>query len=651
MELQAPIEENEEIMENVVENISRPKRKKKNPNRQQNIFDFFKDLKALLFASHNRRVRHGYLLDRFHDVVIIIVLLSVVVFLTAIGFVGIFATPTGFYYDDPHYHTVTEHLMKGETYIKHTYSDFSPHNGRFSFKMRLPYNCTWTGLLMDDFTIYVSVRAKKELGDDWTQVEGLRTNTRTLECLQKDLFTTELQEKDDESDENEYVSKYVDYPACQEMTILYDNPSYKIYEVEIRFDPKEEALYQLGMIVGQIQTRYEMNTVAYTTFEWITRIVFSIISLLYFCIYFVTMLRCEKFSVWSTPQKWLAILLFELIFYHDPLYVLDVYTAWFIFPIVGVVLSMTFVYTLIFYFLVFFHSLFKPPKERTFFNFWLTKLLVVLPMYVLTVGIFISSRLYDYADPSHDSISDVDMFYYVQLVDMLLMFVYAAYLFYYVFKAIGNVRRMRKSFSSRFKVVGGLSFIVVISFVGLSASISMFRYSNPGFVFLVSHVLIMTYFGWLSIALLPSTTVEVDAKRVDALKYNAFNDESDEEDAIAVGGGMGGHHGRERDRMNVDDEDHEDDEIMQEQVEGNLSFVIDSFHEENKVTLDEMEPEEEEVEMEEIVIDLEKKKKEEENKNKNNDEEEEKKKEKKEEPKKGNEETEIFSNVFVSDEW
>lgn len=98
--------------------------------------------------------------------------------------------------------------------------------------------------------------------------------------------------------------------------------------------------------------KFRTNNEDYMIFEISFRLVFSIISALALVMF--TLLTClhQDFLYWHTFQRWLLVLLPLLVYYHNPLFVVQVFSkiSW-LFSILHIVLSSTFIFAFMLYML------------------------------------------------------------------------------------------------------------------------------------------------------------------------------------------------------------------------------------------------------------------------------------------------------------
>jgi hypothetical protein len=88
------------------------------------------------------------------------------------------------------------------------------------------------------------------------------------------------------------------------------------------------------------------------------RSAFGLTSVVFF-MYFVTItIRCQNWTKWHTTQKWLPVFLFLQIFYHDPIFGLQAVVGGEGWAIYHATASLAFIFSFLFYLLIFVHGLF-----------------------------------------------------------------------------------------------------------------------------------------------------------------------------------------------------------------------------------------------------------------------------------------------------
>lgn len=158
----------------------------------------------------------------------------------------------------------------------------------------------------------------------------------------------------------------------------------------------------------------------------------------------------------------------------------------------------------------------KKTEERFFFKFYLPKIILVTLIWIVSMIVVLWSGFYNLSNPSSLRLSEVPAFQYFEVAFVALLFVYGAYVIYYLLRGFGNLSRFRDKYSNRFKVVISFSLFVILAFTGVTIIQERTRYTNHGFTFLVSHSIIFLYFNFLALLFLPSGTVEPE--KVEDLK-------------------------------------------------------------------------------------------------------------------------------------
>lgn len=465
---------------------------------------FLQDLLGLiLWGKHKRSTQYVMILDKLPLYLAAILLVVSVIVVVGSFVVGAIIIPHPTLHIQPKETQLTYHHLTGNTTLVHDILNLTPGNYQFLFYLRLP---------ISNFTVNTFAVSKRDLkytahlygrnspNNAWKKINSFSDeHRRILQCSQAAQTVFEW---DSDTNSGKYVSKT---GVCNEMVIVHQSEIYySEYRVAISLNGfgTSSIFFQ-----GKALTRFETLDSNYVYIECIIRLAYGIISIALFAIFTLLMIRTQSFRKWSTHQKWLPILLFFQILFHNPLFFMEIVIPWVGLSIIGSMISLLFTATLMLYFLIFFHSLFTRRSERNYLLFYGLKIAYMLVWYIFVNVVFIWSRIYNRADPGSTSLNDWSNFRILQLALLSLVLIYVVWLFFYVFKAIRNAHKFRQRISSRFKVIGLMSFVVFAATLAIYALNSVFKDSIGGALFLVSHTTILVYFIVCTFTFLPSTQV------------------------------------------------------------------------------------------------------------------------------------------------
>lgn len=462
-----------------------------------------RDIRDLfLFTRRDRQKRYHVLLDHCPLWMLFIVAVLVIVIMVVSLIVGSLAPVAT-------QHNVKEQIQSmdmfdGTSPIVHTSEWIPPSGMEMYYYIRFGFNSDVAGMFKSDFKLRTTLYASNDDDDNddgaaterqWTIVSPSTEVTRTLRCMQTS-------------------SK-----LCSQMIVYHERwiAQWRYYRAE-SYLVNARHIAEHGFFNGPMDTNntnyvfytgFTTNSEGYMAFEITFRMVYAAIMILCLAAFLVLTIKNQGIRYWHTYQRWLVVLLFLLVWYHDPLFLVQVFAGGFwLFPVVHIVLASTFVFLFLFYMLVFVHSLFKKPKERTILTFYLPKILLVGLTYALTVALLVWTRVHSLNDPAQVSARDVPGFFYIEIATVLLFVVYAFYLFYFIVRAFGSSSRMPKKYSARFRVVGVFSLLVVIALLGVLIPSTGMRQVDSGLGFFVSSTALTLYFFLLAVFFLPSTTVD-----------------------------------------------------------------------------------------------------------------------------------------------
>ncbi|EFC38142.1 predicted protein [Naegleria gruberi] len=411
--------------------------------------------------------------------------------------------------------TYMEEIFTGKRSIIDTFDSISIYAMEFKYILKLnPVNGgkdLFGAAIKSDLKVRVHMYGRNSDSEDWTMVNNVddSVSTHELICAQTGYLSI------------------LQSGGCSAITLFHSRViRYSNYKMNLTI-LNLENVYRSGLLENAIETSLQSNNPQYSMYELGFRMTFSVLSILHWIAFLVVTFWSQQLRNWHTAQKWLVVLLFLHFWYHDPLYPAMMWTGWEGFPVVDIILSVTFVYGFLLYLLIFFHSVFKAPQDRTFMNFYLTKIIIVGIGYILTLILMIWSRVYNVANPSSVDISSVPGYAYLLAANIVFLVLWGIDLAYYIFRAMGAVGKLKAKYSSRFRVVGSFSFIVAACFIGLTIAGNGFRTDVQSLTFLLLHGIVYVYFASLSFLLMPGKNEERKPELSASAKEMDANDKSD----------------------------------------------------------------------------------------------------------------------------
>ncbi|KAG2389575.1 hypothetical protein C9374_014135 [Naegleria lovaniensis] len=457
----------------------------------------------------DRTKRYEIILDCLPRWSVILILVLVLLLVGILVVVSLFASPTASinltrrHSNDITNQTVvgnitlTRDVFTGTQPIVDIFEDISVYSMEFKYTVKFnpidKGNNTFAGILKDDLLMRGYLYGRNSKDEEWTLINTRKEDeniTRSLACTQVG-----------------YIGP-ISYSGCWPTTVFYSRViRYSQYKTEL-YILNLENVHKAGLLEDVIETSFVANNPNYTSYELGFRMTFSVLALIHWIVFVVVVAWSQQWSSWHTTQKWLIVLLFLHIWYHEPLYPAMMHTGWEGFPIVNIILSVSFVYGFLFYLLVFFHSVFKAPQHRTFMNFYFTKIVIVGIAYILTLILMIWSRVFNVANPSSVDISSIPGYVYLVAANVVFLVLWGIDLAYYIFRSMGAVGKMKQKYSGRFRVIGCFSFIVAACFISVTITANGFRTDIQSLTFLLLHGIVYVYFACLSVLLLPGPREE-----------------------------------------------------------------------------------------------------------------------------------------------
>ncbi|KAL9646904.1 hypothetical protein ABK040_013764 [Willaertia magna] len=308
-------------------------------------------------------------------------------------------------------------------------------------------------------------------------------HTRLLNCPQKDVFGKVMEE-------------------CIPVSLFHLNTiNYKFYRAKIRI-LNQGVQADKGMFEPKLQFQYTAMNDSFTRYEIGFRYAFLITSILIFVLFIIFTRFKQQFRVWHTEQKWIAFMLFGLIFYNNPFYIIQYYSDIFLFPLINIIFRVSFIAVLLLSFLIFSHSIYAKDNDKGIIGFYLPKILLIGLLWALTVLSFIFTQISKKTDPAY-SFEEFSFAGYVSLAIVILFIIYVLQLGYYIIRGVTMMKELPMKYASKFKLVYGVT-IAVLVFAIIATVVSYSLGKLSFFLFLTSHAILNLYPFTLALFFLPS---------------------------------------------------------------------------------------------------------------------------------------------------
>jgi hypothetical protein len=364
----------------------------------------------------------------------------------------------------------------------------------------LGYNNTLADISKDDLTMTVMLQGRKGPTDPWTMIHDNSTIIRHLTCVSGSSWYFQIPGPQGN------ILKI--FSGCEKINLFHlTSVDFPRYRATFTFTNARE-LWVKGMVSGDLLTEYYTTQQGFSIFECVFRVIFASYSAFSFLMFTVVVVRVQHWTKWHTTQKWLPALLFFQVFYHDPLYWIQILAGGSIWGFYNSFFSLTFIYIFLLYMIIFVHSLFVKPADRGFFSFYLIKFLLIGVCWIASMVLMLWSRYYNVANAASIRVEEVPGYQYFEILVIALLIGYGCMFLYYLFRGLGNVLRFRDKYSNRFKAIGSLSIFVVLAMTGVTLIQGRSRFTSQGFTFLVSHAIIFYYFNTVAFLFLPSGVPE-----------------------------------------------------------------------------------------------------------------------------------------------
>lgn len=174
--------------------------------------------------------------------------------------------------------------------------------------------------------------------------------------------------------------------ACPVFVTQISPVRYDTYKMSFTLNDPDLKLHKL--LENRLNVLVVYNNDKYTFYELIFRYSCLALSCIAFLIFFI-FTRCKQpFSDWQTEQKWILFVLLLLICFNNPLYIFEYFSKNWIFTFLNINLRSTYICVLLFSILIFTHSMYVIPIERTFFKFYALKSGIVGTFWIVLVTCF-----------------------------------------------------------------------------------------------------------------------------------------------------------------------------------------------------------------------------------------------------------------------
>ncbi|XP_032828716.1 transmembrane protein 181-like [Petromyzon marinus] len=250
-------------------------------------------------------------------------------------------------------------------------------------------------------------------------------------------------EKQDEliSDSNARSHNYTvicnKVPTCNELVVLHlGSIAYGHYFARLRL----HGLGDLAIPVRQIYFTFMMYNKTFTLIEVWFRFFFVLLSFIIMCVYGWLMLKVPLLE-WTMEQKWTTALLPMLVLYNDPLFPVSFALRNWVPVLLDAGFQASFLAGLLLFWLCAFHDLLLQPNRRCFLGFYLPKLVIVGPMWLLALTLGVWRIVNENYDPSYHYRVDAGVFLALKVVFFLLGGLYLCYLFMLVGRSFRQLKQ------------------------------------------------------------------------------------------------------------------------------------------------------------------------------------------------------------------
>jgi len=286
-----------------------------------------------------------------------------------------------------------------------------------------------TAINVDFFTI-VNIFARGSETDQWTPILTGNEQEITLQCD-------------------------AGFPYCQNVSLA-EIPflHYEFYKFNVSFLNTSS----LENLFGDIIFTFTYVNGSYTLFEIWLRSIFFFITAGFIWVYLYSMRKWE-WKIWTIEQKWITFILFALMGYDNPFYLIEIFAdGWF--PIVfDRLLYMSFIVLLLLFWLVMFDGIRQETKD--FYIFYLPK--IVLSGLLWISGIIVYT--WNEYTLRAQNITESPGFIFFQVLMLILVVIYLLWLLY-AFCRICTIARTLPHLDFRTKCFGFFTFMVSVVVIG-----------------------------------------------------------------------------------------------------------------------------------------------------------------------------------------
>lgn len=254
---------------------------------------------------------------------------------------------------------------------------------------------------------------------------------------------------------------------CQDVMLLHlanvSSPSYTVTVVL-------SAVSEQRLTFKDAVFLFKTYNPTFTQFEIWFRFVFVAISFTV-SVVFLYSLRIYRWHVWSTEQKWMAVLLPLLLLYNNPLFPASFLVRSWVPLFCDGLFQATFLCALLLFFLCLYHEL--RVMQRKFLVFYAPKLVVVGLVWLPAVILSSWQAVREQADPSYQYKLDTIGFSGLKIFFYISGSLYILFLLYLLVRAYIRLRRV-PYFGIRLKFTSGFMLIVMC----ISIAILMLRFGT-----------------------------------------------------------------------------------------------------------------------------------------------------------------------------
>jgi len=233
----------------------------------------------------------------------------------------------------------------------------------------------------------------------------------------------------------------------------------------------------------------------YSFYEIFFRYIFlalNVIVLLLFLFY----TRCKQyFYEWHTEQRWVLFLLFSLILFNTPLYILEFYGESPLYKFFNTSSRVTFICILLLSLMIFTHSMYRSQSDRQFLSFYLPKFFIMGLIWLFLVIIYTYSSYQSLQDPSF-TYRDISYMNYFSYCFFVLIGIYAFFLLYYIIRAGSVIMEVPTSYSRKMKIIWGFTMLIIIGVAIVIIGLSVMGYMTTSVIFL-SFQFVFNYYTFL----------------------------------------------------------------------------------------------------------------------------------------------------------